>query len=203
MNLTEFLTSLRGWTGFLDTTVFTDALLTNFLRMGEERISREMRCQEMLRIDTATITLGRVTMPPDFRAADFVRIVDGNELIFKPRGEFYALGSGQGSNRGYYTTSGRYLMIGGDPSASNEKEVELHYFGDVPPLTGDATWLSTRYPTVLTAATMEWASTRMEDSEQKVNWSDDAGKAIDAVNVEYQRSIGSGSKLIRRVRSFG
>jgi len=199
MDLTEFLAALRGWTNFLDADVFSDAMLTSFLRMGEEDISRELRCGDMLQIDTAVIIHNRVNLPTDYRAMDFVRIIGGKELRYKPRPEFYDLKS----TEGFFTTSGNFLMVGGNPTAIDAKNVELHYFGDIPPLTGAANWVSTRYLSILTAATMVWASTKMEDPEAKMQWQDTSTRGINALNDEYRKSIGAGSRLRRYVKGFG
>jgi hypothetical protein len=199
MDLTEFLSSLRGWTNFLDEEVFTDALLTSFLRMGEEYLSQNLRCNDMLQIDTATVVVDRVTLPPDFQKMDFCRIVGGAELRYKPRAQFYSMEN----TAGYFTTSGLYLIVGGPPSPTSAKEVELHYFGDVPPLTGAANWVSTRYLNLLTSSAMVWASAKMEDSEQKSQWLNDLITNINSVNENYMTSTGSGSRLSRRIGSFG
>lgn len=200
MNRTELVSSLRGWTGFTDVTVFPDALFHSWIAMAEERISREMRCADMIQIDTANITEGRVELPDDWRAADFVRVVDDKPLRYLSRDEFYT----KSDTTGYFTISGLYLIVGGEPSNDNQIQVEMHYFGDVPALGDDAeTWVSTRYLTVLTAGAMVFAHAKMQDTVEEDKWERKFLKYIDDVNTEYRRSIASGSKLNRKPPRMG
>lgn len=205
MTLSEFIALVRDYTGFQDTTVQTNAKITSWVRMAEERTSSELRVADMVQIDTALITTQRVLVPSDWRAADFVRIVDGDTLEFQPRKEFYRLNNATG----YFTTSGRYLMVGGPPDTVDGKTVELHYFGDVPQLTNDVdindepieSWLAERYHTILLNGTMTFAAPAMVDNS--VDWDAKFTDRVAKVNDEYLRSIGSGSGLARRSRSFG
>lgn len=202
MTLTEFLTSLRGFTNFTDPTVQTDNVLTGWLRMGESRVNSELRIADMVQIDTATITTDRVLAPSDFIAADFVIGPDGLPWTYKPRDEYYRIDEGT-DREGFYTTSGNYLIFGGEPDVVDGKEVELHYFGDIPALTGDANWVSNRYSLLLVSATMAVASMGMIEPEQAVVWEAATDKQIKVLNDRYTSSRAAGSKLSRKVRGFG
>lgn len=199
MTLNELIAQLRYYLGTYDETVQTDAILTNFVRMGEELISSRLRVADMIQIDTATLTLDRVELPNDWQANDFVRLVDGRELTYKPRGEFYSMQN----STGWYTTSGLFLMVGGDPGPLNSKQLELHYFGDVPPVGVEGTWLSTRYSSVLLHAAMYFATGGTTDDERSSKYMDYVEKQTDTLNNNYRRSIGSGSRLNIRARSIG
>jgi hypothetical protein len=209
MNLADFIVSIRGWTGFSDPDVNTDAQITGWLRMAEERISEELRCSDMVQIDTGLITANRVKLPPDWRASTFIRVLApsvGNGILsYKPINDYY-----QSSEPvGFYTVSGLNMMVGGTPDLVNGKTVEIHYFGDVPPLgvfdgdTDPGTWLSNRYPRLLTAATMSVASMGLVEDTRAVTWETEATNRIGTMNAEYLASKAAGSKLSRRVGGFG
>lgn len=209
MNLATFIVSIRGWTGFSDSDVNTDALITGWLRMAEERISEELRCSDMVQIDTGLVTVNRIKLPPDWRANTFVRVLSPatgpSVLAYKPIADYY----NESEPLGFYTTSGLNLMVGGAPDAIHGKTVEIHYFGDVPPLgvfegiTDPGTWLSNRYPRLLTAATMSVASMGLIEDTRAITWETEATNRISTMNAEYTTSKASGSKLKRRMGGFG
>ena len=198
--LSQFITIIRGYTGFQDPDVQSDELITSWVRMMEERASSDLRISHQVQIDTATIYEQRVQLPLDWRSNDFVRIVDGAPLSFKPRKEFYDLTGGTG----YFTVSGRFLIIGGTPDAVDGKEIEMTYFGDVPQLTdevGNVSWLVEKCLTVAVAGTMSFAADAMVDNS--INWEDRFNTRVGKLNSEYLESISKGSGISRRVGSFG
>jgi hypothetical protein len=200
MTLDEFIAVIRGYTGFLDPEVQTDTYLTAFIRQGERKTSNELRIADMIQIDTATLFQRRVTLPSDWLATDFVRGPDGKPLRFKARQEFYELNDG----RKYFTQTGRWIEIGGDPDAVDGKSIELSYFGDVPALTNDAmnpSWLANKYLEVLVSGTMFFAMDAMVDPS--VPWGDRFTSAVAKLNSNYIESLTKGGTIARRTGSFG
>lgn len=190
MILSDFLLAIRGFTKFTDPEVQTDALLISYLRMAEEKISSKLRCADMVQIDTAILTTARTRMPDDFRDMDFMRKVDGKPVRYLARDKFY---EADNVTTSHFTTSGNFLIVGG---TFTSVEVEMHYFGDVEPLTATTeSWLARRYPRILTFATMEVASLGMVDEERAQNWGGMADGLIDELNAAYKMSIAKGSKL--------
>lgn len=201
MNLADFLTTIRGFTKFRDTEVHTDALLISYLRMGEERLSADLRIADMIQIDTAELTATRTRMPLDYRSMDFLRILGGKPIRYKTRDEFYDDEDNMTTRD--YTTSGNFLIIGGTITEAAPLSVEFHYFGDVEALEEDnESWLARRYPRLLTAATMEVASLGMVEDEGAVKWDKQAADLIAQMNADYKMSIASGSKLVVKRRTF-
>lgn len=201
-DLTSFINTIRYFTKMTDPDVMTDDTITSFIRMGEERISSELRNADMVQIDTATFgDANRVKLPTDYQSMDFIRWADAtsaNPLHFQTRDDFYSLPQPDW----HYTTSGLYLMVGGGDNTG--RVVELHYFGDVPALqVGSDTWLTRRYPSLLTSATMVAASKGMVDVENAPLWEADCAAAIQRLNDNYKSSIARGSKLRRVQKGFG
>lgn len=201
MNLADFLVNIRGFTKFRDPEVHTDTLLISWLRMGEEKLSAELRIRDMIQIDTATLTSSRTRMPPDFRSMDFLRILGGKPIRYKTRDDFYENEDDMTTQD--YTESGQFLIVGGEISESAPLSVELHYFGDVEQLTADnESWVSRRFPRLLTAVTMEVASLGMIEDEAVGKWEKQADDLISQMNADYKMSIAAGSKLVVKRRSF-
>lgn len=198
--LAQFITIIRGYTGFQDPDVQSDDIITAWVRMMEGQASVELRVSQQVQIDTANITEQRVLVPDDWHESDFVRIVGGGGLTFKPRKEFYNLADGTG----FFTMTGRYIIVGGAPDVVNGKDIEMAYFGDVPQLTnevGNVSWLVEKYLPIAVAGTMSFASESMVDNS--VNWDDKFMARIRKANDEYLQSISKGSGISRRVGSFG
>lgn len=191
---------VRYFSKMTDPDVVSDDTITGFARLGEERISDELRIADMLQIDTALFppSTTRVKLPTDFRDMDFIRWSDvdgGKPINWLNRDDFYV----QDEPQGFYTTSGLFLMVGGSPG---NHTVEMHYFGDVP-VTDSETWLSKRYPRLLLAATMEAAAAGFVEFDGASLWEGVAADTITKLNDAYRRSIAKGSKLSRFQKGFG
>lgn len=197
MTLAEFITLIRGYTGFADVEVQTDAYLTAFVRQMERRVSTELRVGEMIQIDTATPLNNRFEVPVDWLENDFVRGYDGKPLNYKARNEFYNLVDGAK----YYTMTGRHIVIGGDLDATGT--IELSYFGDIPTLTevDASSWLVEKFLEVAVRGTMMFASEAMTDNS--TDWGGKFAASISMMNSAYQKSLGKGGSLSRRTGSFG
>lgn len=200
MNLQEFIESIRGWTGYHDPAVVPDNLIISWIRMGEERLNVDLRIADMVQIDTATIFSGRVVTPLDWLSNDFLRVYGEGVYHYLPRDQFYR----ENKPKGKYSTAGKFLLIGGEPDEIEGRQVELHYFGDVPKLIGDANWVSSRYLRLLTSVTMVPALTYLKEPDQAAMWELDTASNIDKLNFAYRASIGAGSKLtLKKSKGFG
>lgn len=200
MTLDEFITTIRGWTGYKDPNVHTNALITSWTRMGEERLNLDLRIADMVQIDTANILQNRVATPADWLENDFLREVDGNELVYLPRTRFYA----EDSPRNFYTTSGKFLIIGGDIDQNEGKDVELHYFGQVPVLAGETNWVVDKHLRLLTSAVMTPASMYIHEAEAAALWETGVAGFIKTLNDQYLASKAKSGTMSRKIQSrFG
>lgn len=196
MILSEFINDIRSWTGITDATVHTDAMVTSWVRMGEERLNVDLRIDAMIDIDTSNVETGRVTVPGDWLMNDFIRNQDGREIKYMSRAEFYEMKQ----PRGYYTTSGRVMIIGGCDEEDNETvDVELHYFAKVPELgNGASTWLMDDHLGLITSAVLIYAFTHSEEYERASVAEANTSGLIAKLNDEYARRSAKGGTLIRK-----
>lgn len=199
MTKADFRTAIRSWTGFKDPDVQTDADIDSWIKIAEERCNLELRIADMLQIRTSLVSEARVVVPTDWLANDFIRMVDGPELRYMDRPQFYA--EGQPPNT--YAVSGRFLLIGGEPDAVNGKTIELHYFGAVPTFVDEDTWLYTKYSSLYMAAVMTPASMRMQEPENAVAYEAQVSNLIGKLNAAYIGTRSAGSRLNRRAKGFG
>lgn len=200
MDATSFLLHLRSFTNISDTAAQSDAQLLRWVYMAETNINGKLRVGDMVQIDTATIgTEFRVPAPTDFIAVDFLfDQTDEIPLQFKPRDEFYRLTDDEKST--WFTKSGDFLIFAPD---TEDHVIEMHYFGDCPHLATTATFLSARYNSLLTAATMAVAAIAMKDFDEATRWELSKDNQITELNVRYQTSLAGGNRLTRRMRGFG
>lgn len=200
-DLSSFIQTIRGFTGIFDIGVHSDALVTSWVRMGEERVSRQLRIADQITISaplnyTANVA---IDVPEDWVQNDFVRVVGGKELQFEQRGAFYS----RANTNGYYTSSGRKLIIGGPAGVAGQ--IELHYFAVVPELDAeDSSWLANDQSQLLVSATLIPAFMRMQEPDQSMAYETYVGSAIVALNEAYQMNTARGGRIVRaRSRRLG
>lgn len=198
--LTDQCQIIRDWLN-LGPDVYPDSVVTSWIRMTEHILGKELRCKEMVQIDTGLLKEQRLLLPDDWRELDFVRVVGGKPLRFTPRDDFYNPDLVDDQSN-CYTISGNYLICGG--TSSDGLRVELTYYQSIPPLGDALTWMQTEYPTIFTVKTLATASTYALEDERGDRWEAQSAKLIDEVNEEHRHSKASGSRLTaRRRRSFG
>jgi len=195
---------IRGWLNLGDD-VYPDPVVTSWIRMAEENLSKRLRCKDMIQIDTATIEEQRVLLPNDWRALDLVRVIGGKPLRYAPRDDFYNTDEPYKSDQKYcYTIIGNYLIIGN--TAAGVVNVELAYYQSIPPLGDTDTWLQLQYITLFTMETLRIASMYSIEDERTPLWTAESDRLVGDINDEHANSKASGSRLTQRhvhVRSFG
>lgn len=194
MTLSTWCQTFRDWLN-RDDTDYPDTLVTTFIRMAEAAISDQLRCADQILISTAPITVDRVLLPSDWRELDFVRIVDGTVLEFLDRTAFYA--KSPTAQLRYYSITGNYLLVGGPPTPALQRNVELSYYGSVPPLTDADTWLQTKYPNLFLPSVMVSASAYGVEDERAQGFNAQMQAIIDDINEKHRISKASGSRLRR------
>lgn len=191
---------IRGWLN-LGPDVYPDAVVTSWIRMAEEKLSKELRCKDMVQIDVGDLIDQRYLLPSDWRAMDFVRVIGGKPLRWVPRDDFYDPDYAS-DQPNVYTMTGNYLITGaGTPDGT---DVELSYYQDIPPLGDNPTFMVTKYPTVYLVTTLHLASMYAIEDDRGATWEGESASLIGDINSEHQLSRASGSKLTQRHRrSFG
>lgn len=200
--ISDFCNVIRKWLN-IGPDEYPDDLVSTWVKMAEEQLSTSLRCKHMITIDTAVITEGRVTLPLDWLALDFVRVVDGAPLHFRSRDDFYSNDyKVENYNRGHYTLSGNYLIV--PAGMSNNLSVELTYYQSIPPLSDGPNWLMQYYSRLYVASTLAVASMYAIEDERAVTWQTAAQAFIDQINEEHLKSKASGSRIVmQRTKGFG
>jgi hypothetical protein len=207
-------TSIMDWANRQD---WSDALVTSFIRMSEQKFNQELRVKSMIKHEIAQIGSRCGQLPYDWLEMDLVRIesplsADGFMPIhYKPRDEFFRAttrddqSSGAMTNR-YYTIEGTEIYFGGVPDKINGTTYKIAYFAEVPVLSDtQSSWLYTKYPSLYMYGTMMNAAMHAVGEEQSAAiWKNLCEDTIGKLNKEYLLSKASGSRVTRsRLRSFG
>lgn len=199
--LTDFTAQIAGWLNredYLD----DQPLLISFVRMAEERMNEELRIADMIQIDYALITKQRVKLPADWIASDFLLDENRIPLRYLPRDEFYAQGVDEAI--GTYTITGNYIAFGGPVDLVEGNTVEMAYYGMIPKLGDDPTWLITKYPSLYLHAALSAASAYGIEDERAIGWEASVSSKIARLNQSHLVSKASGSRISRGLRKgFG
>lgn len=203
----DLKTTIAEWANRED---WTDALVTSFVRMAEQKFNAELRVDRMIQFDEALIASRCATLPDDWLAMDLVRIENANgadgylPIRYKSRDEFFNLTDNW--SYGYYTIEGRTITFGGAPDDTEGVGFRIAYYGEVPTLSdAQQSWLYTKYPSLYLHAALMHADLHAVGEEQNAgNMKQLTEDEIQKLNALHLRSKASGSRVTRsRVRSFG
>jgi hypothetical protein len=206
-DFSDFKTSIAEWANRQD---WTDALVTSFVRMAEQKFNAELRVDRMIRYADNTVTQRCASLPDDWLAMDFVKIENANgadgflPIRYKSRDEFFNLVDKW--SFGYYTIEGRVITFGGSPDQTEGIDFKIAYYGEVPTLSDtQQSWLYTKYPSLYLHASLMHADLHAVGEEQSAgNMKQLTEDEIQKLNALHLRSKASGSRVTRsRVRSFG
>lgn len=200
--LNDHCNVVRSWMNWGEEE-YSDVLITGFTRMGEERLNETLRIADMVKTSVPlTIVASAATFPADWLESDFVRIIGGGPLQYKPRADFYTPNDmGAYENAGKFTTIGKEIFV--DSAVVSGTELEISYFARVPPL-DDATWLSINYPSLNLMATLIHAGMYFIEDERTAGWVTFVESKIKSLNDAYKMAQPSGSRLsAKSKRTFG
>jgi hypothetical protein len=206
-DFSDLKTSIAEWANRQD---WTDALVTSFVRMAEQKFNAELRVNRMILFSENIVTQRCSTVPDDWLAMDFVKVenpsgADGFRPIrYLSRDEFFNLPDKWASQ--YYTIEGRTIYFGGTPDDTEGMQYRIAYYGEVPVLSDTLqSWLYTKYPTLYLHGSLMHADLHAVGEEQAAaNMKALTEDAIQKLNALDLRAKASGSRVTRsRRRSFG
>ena len=206
-DFSDLKTQIADWANRQD---WSDALVTSFVRMAEQKFNAELRVDRMIAFSENTVTQRCAALPDDWLAMDLVKIENANgadgflPIRYKARDEFFNLTDNWAY--GYYTIEGRTIFFGGTPDEIEGIEFRIAYFGEVPILSDtQQSWLYTKYPSLYLHAALMHADLHAVGEEQNAaNMKQLTEDEIQKLNALYLRSKASGSRITRsRIRSFG
>jgi len=192
VNRSELRNSIRAWADRED---WSDSLVDSWVEMARQNLSTRLRVADMVQIDQATINQNRVKLPDDWQYSDFVRVIDGPVLEYRDRQSFY---KETHERPNYFTTSGLFMQLGG-VYPDTGREVELHYFGDIPAVPeAESNWLTERFLEIILMRTLLFASVFGFEDERAVGFETLVQSRIEEANNAYLMSKTSGSVLVRK-----
>jgi hypothetical protein len=206
-DFSDLKTSIAEWANRQD---WTDALVTSFVRMAEQKFNAELRVDRMIQNYEALIAARCAPLPDDWLAMDLVKIENANgadgflPIRYKSRDEFFNLVDKW--SYGYYTIEGRQIYFGGSPDTTDGLEFKIAYYGEVPVFSdAQQSWLYTKYPGLYLHASLMNADLHAVGEEQSAgNMKQLTEDEIQKLNALHLRSKASGSRVTRsRIRTFG
>jgi hypothetical protein len=209
--LTDKCVEVRNWLA-IGEDVYSDAIVTGWIRMAEEYLSTALRVKHMVQIDTCVLTNQRAPLPLDWQEIRLVRRLDTNgvcryqtpDTFFNPEFPEPPDYNNNDTRHNRYTILGNFILLG-DPSVSTPVDVELTYYQNIPPLTDSAnSWINVYSPTVYTLKILHLASMySMEDARNQV-WDAEVTRLVNGMNAQHKIDMASGSVLVQvRRKSFG
>jgi hypothetical protein len=189
---------------------WSDALVTSFVRMAEQKFNAELRVDRMIEWADNIVTCRCSPLPDDWLQMDLVKIQNSNgadgylPIRFKSRDEFFNLTDDWAY--GYYTIEGRTIFFGGSPDTTEGIPFRIAYYGEVPVFseTQDS-WVYDKYPALYLDAALYHAALHAVGEEQSAaNFKQLTEDQIQKLNALHLKAKASGSRVTRsRVRSFG
>jgi hypothetical protein len=194
MSLTTYAglqAAIASWFGRSDTAT----LAPDFIALAEARIGRELRVDQMLKRETATITGEFGTVPTDFLAPLSMRLTTGCKplLRFLTSTQMAALqqtGVG-GPVQAYSRINGEFWFY---PVPGGADQAELIYYAAIPALSSanPSNWLLASHPDVYLRGAMLEAALFYEDDDLIPTYSqlfeDAIGAVMDANRRDAQAS---------------
>lgn len=209
--LTDFITTLKGWVNRED---LSDAVVTSWIRMGEERINDELLYKDMLKRQRAVFTDNCTPLPVDWIKVQYVKYVRtasdnpnlarGRSFGFVSADDYWErVRTSPPSYRSepVYTIIGNDLFITGDVGVAGV-EVEVGVYRKVPPLV-DSNWLYEQFPALYTFASLAASAPFLMEDERMATWESKATQLIQLMNEKSRDSQTGASPMRIRRRSFG
>lgn len=196
---TELVAAVADWLARSD---LTDAI-PDFVKLAEERLSRDLRVLDMETSTTLSTVAGTrtVALPSTWRETRGLSISGSPYVepeLVSP--EFYwsaSYSSESGKPRVYYVEGGS-LVFGPIPDAVYS--VFLRYTRSLPDLATNSTnWLLTKHPSAYLYATLLEAEPYLQNDERVGLWETKLKIALESIELEDQRARYRGTVLRPRV----
>lgn len=189
MSLTTYA-GLQAAIGPLIGRTDTSAYVADWIALAEARIGRELRVDQMLARETATLSAEFGTVPTDFLAPKIMRLTTGCKALLR------YLTVDQMATLQQTVTDGpvsAYARLRNEfwfyPPPSGADQAELIYYAAIPALsaTNATNWLLTSHPDVYLRASMLEAALFYEDADLAQAYSPLFSDAIGAVKDAAKR----------------
>lgn len=210
VTLSEFITVVKGYINREDP---SDALVTQWVRMAESSINKNLRCKEMHSRETALFMDSCSPLPPDwielsyvkFAAAesDYPFVRDGKPIRYVTPDEYWRENSVPKDTKfPHYTIIGDDLFVSAPIDPLVGVNIHIGVYRGLPPL-GQPNWLITKYPQVYLYAALTHAYEWAMEPESSAVYNDKFEAAVTKINDKSNMAAHSGSPLRVSRRSFG
>jgi hypothetical protein len=215
--LTDYCAVLRDW---IDDQDPSDALVTSWIRDGEQRINDELRSVEQITREKATFDDNCAPLPPDWLECLYVKLVGGNVFRYVTPDAYWQMNANPGgplmvndptSQPAYpgpgswmvYTIIGQTLFVlpSIDPEALTK--IEIGYFRKIMPMEAVADALVARYPVIMRSCALTAAAPYLVEDDRLNTWAGLATAGIAKANESARAGRWSGSPLTPVIRGFG
>ena len=194
-NYSELQTAVLNWSARGDT-AFTSKV-PDFIRLGEERIWRNLRLDRMIQFADLTIVSGQnwVALPDDWAEFDTLYITDtGKPKKLEYRSYDALLEQDEGVGRYYYTIKGARLVYGLTPSS--DTAISTTYFQRLDLLATTSTnWILTNHPSVYLYSALLEGAVYAKNPAKVGEYGTLYDKAIDETMTADRAAKVSGSRL--------
>ena len=200
---------VRRWLA-IGADVYPDSVIVSWIRMAEEQLSTVLRVKHMIQIDSCMIISERAPLPLDWQEIRFVRFKDGGKgtLRYNTPDDFFNPEFPEDPDPSEfsgrirrYTILGNYIMV----DLTEDSEVELTYYQDIPPLTETTNnWINIYHPTVYTLKMLHVASLYAIEDDRGPMWEKQVADLVVTMNSAHKVDRASGSVLVPvRKKTFG
>ena len=175
-----------------------EADLDNIILMGEARLNRDLRVDEMVVTKVSDLILPTLEVPHDFLEMRSITTGDGGVLGYiSPHDMERRQLSHAHCMVPYYTKKGKYLHFHGPMTVERPVPVVMSYYAAVPDFQStDESWLADRYSDVYVYAVLRHTGMYLKDDQRVAIWNAEYLEAVTSANNADMRQRYAGSPLI-------
>jgi hypothetical protein len=213
--LTDFITVVKAWVDDLNP---TDALITSWVRIGEERMNNELRVDEMIVREYATFDDDCAVLPADWLKTIYVKPQGGRAFTFVSNKGYFDGMPGQPAlvaappggfapypptGHGYYTNVGRTIFVWPPVDPDALTKFDIAYYAKVPPLGDTSNDVMDRFPSLYLNCTLAAGAPYLIEDDRLNTFAALATAGIKMANDQAVGARFSGSPIVPVKRSFG
>lgn len=195
--LSDFVATVKSW---IDDFNPSDALVTSWVRIAEERMNNELRVDEMIVRASATFDDNCSVLPDDWLKTLYVMPQGCAPYRFVSNVAYFDEAS---ESARIYTNVGRTLFVWPPVDPEALTKFDVGYYAKVPPLGNEPNAIMTRYPSVYLNCTLAAGAPYLIEDDRLQTFAALATAGIKMANDQAIAARFSGSPLTHKRRSFG
>lgn len=215
-NYSDFLNTLRDWTNRQDT---SDAIVGGWVTMAEDRFNVELRCREMVKRATATVTNNAVPLPTACLDLLYLRYVPdpssstyskqhGKTFQYATVDEYWTIVNDLNhpmARKPLYTRIANSLELNPNVDTVNGTTIEIGYHSEVDPFATTLVYppVYLRHPRLYLYASLAASAAYLVEDDRIPTWEAQATALLQTITAAYSQDKYSGSPLHTRRKSFG